>query len=77
MIFRALAETGGAVAETVMIGDTVYDIEMARRAGSASIGVAWGYHEPEELLEAGADIVVDGPEDLLAEILVRLGVTPA
>ena len=77
MIFRALAETGGAVAETVMIGDTVYDIELARRAGSASIGVAWGYHEPEELLEAGADIVVDGPEDLLAEILVRLGVTPA
>ena len=72
MIFRALAETGGTAAATVMIGDTVYDIEMARRAGTASIGVSWGYHEPEELIEAGADIVVDKAEDLLAAILARV-----
>jgi len=69
MIFRALAEAGGAPVSTVMIGDTVYDIEMARRAGAGAIGVSWGYHEPEELLEAGAHTVVDSAEELLAAIM--------
>ena len=32
-----------------MIGDTTYDIEMARAAGVGAIGVAWGYHAPERL----------------------------
>lgn len=69
MIFRALAEAGGEAATTVMIGDTVYDIEMARRAGAGAIGVGWGYHEPEELLAAGAHSVVDTAEALLPAIM--------
>ncbi len=40
-----------------MIGDTTYDIEMARAAGVRAMGVAWGYHEPDELLAAGAEAV--------------------
>ena len=52
-----------------MIGDTVYDIEMARRAGAGAIGVGWGYHEPEELLAAGAHSVVDTAEALLPAIM--------
>ena len=32
-----------------MIGDTTYDIEMARNAGVGAIGVAWGYHAPARL----------------------------
>ncbi len=71
MIFRALAEAGGEPASTVMVGDTVYDIEMARRAGVAAIGVSWGYHEPEELLAAGADQVVDSADALLLAILAE------
>jgi phosphoglycolate phosphatase len=47
-------ETGAAPADTVMIGDTTYDIEMARGAGTGSIGVSWGYHPIEALREAGA-----------------------
>ena len=69
MIFRALAEAGGEVANTVMIGDTVYDIEMACRAGTGAVGVSWGYHEPEELLAAGAHCVVDSAEALLPAIM--------
>ena len=68
MIFRALAEAGGEAAATVMIGDTVYDIEMARRAGAWAIGVGWGYHEREELLAAGAHRVVETAEELLSAI---------
>ncbi len=72
MIFRALAEAGGEAGTTVMIGDTVYDIEMALRAGAGAIGVSWGYHEPEELLAAGAHAVVDSAEELLAAIRMLL-----
>ena len=49
-LFEAATDRGNAV----MIGDTVYDIHMARAAAVKSIGVAWGYHAPEELVEAGA-----------------------
>ncbi|MBI1207012.1 MAG: HAD-IA family hydrolase [Azospirillum sp.] len=55
MVRHALAAAGVGAAAAVMIGDTTYDIEMARRAGLASVGVAWGYHEPAELAAAGAD----------------------
>ncbi|MCB1342929.1 MAG: HAD-IA family hydrolase [Pseudooceanicola sp.] len=50
MILAALAETGCAPENAVMIGDTTYDMEMAAAAGVAGIGVHWGYHAPESLL---------------------------
>jgi len=59
MIDRALAETGACRTRTVMIGDTTYDIEMARNAGVVAVGVDWGYHPRSELLAAGAAAVVD------------------
>lgn len=59
MILKAMAETGVAKAGTVMIGDTTYDIQMARAAGVKSIGVTWGYHDREELSEAEADLIID------------------
>ena len=58
MLRRAMAETGAEPAATAMIGDTTYDILMALRAGTAAIGVGWGYHPPEELKAAGAHEVV-------------------
>ena len=44
---------------TVMIGDTTYDMMMARDAGVAAIGVGCGYHAPGALFSAGAVTVVD------------------
>jgi phosphoglycolate phosphatase len=41
----------------VMIGDTSFDIAMARAAGVRAIGVEWGYHAAAELLAAGAEAV--------------------
>ena len=64
MIETAMAEAGALPADTVMIGDTVYDIEMAHAAGCRGIGVAWGYHDAAELLAAGADAVADTPAQL-------------
>lgn len=46
-------------ADTTVVGDTTYDIEMGRRAKAGRcIGVAWGNHTPEQLFAAGADEVV-------------------
>lgn len=59
MLERAMAETGVAACHVVMIGDTVYDIEMARNAGVAALGVAWGCHGADALRAAGAAAVID------------------
>lgn len=59
MLFAALAETGVAAADTVFVGDTSFDIEMAQAAGVAGLGVSWGYHRPDALAEAGAVRVID------------------
>lgn len=62
MLEKAMDEAGAEPADTVMIGDTVYDIEMAKAAGCRAIGVAWGYHDRAELLAAGAEAVAETPE---------------
>ncbi|MEJ2018273.1 MAG: HAD hydrolase-like protein, partial [Maritimibacter sp.] len=64
MIHAALSETGVAVGDAVMVGDTTFDIEMARAAGVAAIGVSWGYHSPEALIAAGAAQVITDFADL-------------
>jgi phosphoglycolate phosphatase len=54
MLLAAIADAQAEPGDTVMIGDTVYDMQMAADAGTRAIGVGWGYHEPAELIEAGA-----------------------
>ena len=73
MIHKAIADTGAAPASTVMIGDTTYDIQMARAAGTGAIGVTWGYHHLDELQDAGADVIVDDYAALPAAIARLLG----
>ncbi|MFV3076135.1 HAD-IA family hydrolase [Niveispirillum fermenti] len=58
MVHAALAESGADASGTVVIGDTSFDILMARNARVRSVGVAWGYHDGAELLAAGADRLV-------------------
>ncbi|MEL6529600.1 MAG: HAD-IA family hydrolase [Pseudomonadota bacterium] len=57
MLEAALFEAGATPVEAVMIGDTTFDIDMARAANVRAVGVAWGYHEPRELTEAGAAVI--------------------
>ncbi|MEQ8166011.1 MAG: HAD-IA family hydrolase [Alphaproteobacteria bacterium] len=64
MLSRAMAEAGAERATTIMVGDTTFDMEMARNAGTLAIGVGWGYHAPEELRGAGARAVLDRFADL-------------
>lgn len=57
MLVKAMDEAGATPADTIMIGDTSFDMEMARNAGVTAIGVGWGYHAVEELTEAGASMI--------------------
>jgi phosphoglycolate phosphatase len=66
MVLRAMEETGVRCEETVMIGDTTFDMEMARAGGVHAVGVAWGYHDPDELIAAGAVTVARTFTDLPA-----------
>jgi phosphoglycolate phosphatase len=71
MIERAMADTGAARDETVMIGDTTFDMDMAAAAGVRSIGVAWGYHPVDALRSAGAGIIVETFAELDAVLARR------
>lgn len=62
MLLAAMDEMGVLPEHTVMIGDTEFDMAMARAAGVRSIGVSWGYHTPDRL--DGADRLVHEVPDL-------------
>lgn len=60
-----LRMTGVAPLECLHIGDSAMDVEAARAAGVRSVGVTWGFRPREELVESGADFIVDRPEELI------------
>jgi phosphoglycolate phosphatase len=65
MVRAALAETGIAPHRAVLVGDTSFDMEMAREAGVEAIGVAWGNHDVAALRAAGASRILERFEDML------------
>ena len=58
MLENAMADTGARPVDTVLVGDTTFDMEMAGNAGVRAIGVDWGYHRPNALSAAGADVII-------------------
>lgn len=62
----ALLSRAGTAQETWwFVGDTAGDMREARLAGATPCGVAWGWHDPDLLLEAGAAAIAETPPDLL------------
>ncbi|TCS36432.1 HAD hydrolase-like protein [Reinekea marinisedimentorum] len=49
---------------SVMIGDTHYDIEAGRHHNMTTIGVLWGYSTEQKLKESGAHYCVNKPDEL-------------
>ena len=66
MVEACLDATGVDRALTAMIGDTTYDMAMAKAAGVRAFGVDWGYHDRAELFEAGAESVAGTVAELRA-----------
>lgn len=65
MVIECCDEIGVDPSAAVVIGDTSFDMEMAKLAGADGIGVSWGYHAPNVLVKAGASLVLQKPADLL------------
>ena len=69
----AMAEAGAGSETTVMIGDTAFDMAMARSAQAHALGVAWGYHSRQDLFDHGADAVLETYADTPVAVLARIG----
>ncbi|WP_116364168.1 HAD family hydrolase [Parahaliea mediterranea] len=65
MLHQILEERGRTAGQAVMVGDSEYDLAMARNAGMASIGVSFGVHSPERLQRHEPLAVVDQLSALL------------
>lgn len=65
MLEAAMIHTGVQPYDTVMIGDTTFDMEMGKAAGARTIGVDWGYHSSEALERAGADAIIKNFDQLI------------
>jgi phosphoglycolate phosphatase len=57
--------SGRAPEDVLMVGDTAYDVLGAKAHGIPTVGVAWGYGDTVQMLEAGAIRIVEKPEELL------------
>jgi phosphoglycolate phosphatase len=68
MILAALAETSVEPNRAIMVGDTTFDMIMAKDADIAPLGVAWGYHPAQALLGAGAIAIAQTFADVLAHV---------
>lgn len=68
MLHDLLDETGVAAERALMVGDTVYDMQMARSARVDGLGVSYGVHERERLLEHAPRAIVDSFPDVCAWI---------
>jgi phosphoglycolate phosphatase len=64
MIEKAMDDAGVGPDQTFMIGDTSFDMMLAKNAGCHAVGVNWGYHSETELLKNGADHLIDAFSDL-------------
>ena len=64
-VIAYLLEKNGTADNMLMIGDTVFDVLGAASHGIPTIGVSWGYGDPEEMRKAGAKAVVSNMEELL------------
>lgn len=59
MVLGCMDDVGVDARATIVVGDTSFDVEMARAAGAQAVGVTWGSHDAETLWAAGAAAVID------------------
>lgn len=59
MLQDILTETGFSASQALMVGDSIHDMEMARNAGIASVGVTYGVHDARRLANADPAYLID------------------
>jgi phosphoglycolate phosphatase len=71
MLEDILDKLGMKPSETLMIGDTEYDMRMATSAGSHGLGVSYGVHDPQRLIDSGALATLDALSEMPAWLAGR------
>jgi phosphoglycolate phosphatase len=66
MLLEIMQVLGVEPQQTLMVGDTEYDMQMANNAGVRALGVGYGVHESDRLMQAGALDCLDDIKDLPA-----------
>jgi len=64
-VFKALKELGASPGKALYVGDSEVDVQTARNAGLVSVGITWGLRDRSVIMDAGADFIIDAPQDLL------------
>jgi len=72
MLHSVMRELKFKPENTVMIGDTTMDIRMGRFAGTHTIGVTWGAHLKEHLVDAGAHYIVETKVPDVAPVIKKI-----
>lgn len=71
MLEDILEKLGMKASDTLVIGDTEYDMRMATSAGSHGLGVSYGVHEPQRLIDSGALATLDALSEMPAWLIGR------
>ena len=69
-VIAYLLQQSGKAGDTVMVGDTAFDVIGAKAHGIPTIGVSWGYGKVADMVEAGAKAIANDMDqlyDLLSE----------
>jgi phosphoglycolate phosphatase len=64
-VLQVLEKLGVRPEEAIFVGDSKIDVQTAKAAGIKSVGVSWGFRGRSELIEAGADAVIEEARHLL------------
>lgn len=65
LTLEILSRAGISPSRSLFVGDSDVDIYTASNAGMKSAGVTWGFRGKNELISAGADYIVENPQEIL------------
>ncbi len=69
LVFKALSELEIDVSHAVYVGDSEVDIATAKAAGVPCVSVLWGFRTKEQLVNGGAEIIAETPDNVLDAVM--------
>lgn len=66
LLRRIMEELGASPERTLFAGDSDVDVRTGKNGGLTAVGVLWGFRDRAELERAGADHIIERPEQMLA-----------
>lgn len=65
MVFAVTEALSVLPKECIFVGDSSVDMLTAKASGAYAVGVTWGFRSKQELIESGADVIIDNPLEIL------------